>query len=115
VCKASVYIIYPIIALGLNHNGVILYQLEHRVWTQQNRNKWQTVDISSCAVWKQQGFICKSNTTKAQDVCLDTEQNICHFERYPNETPEIVLIYIGKGCVCMRTSCNFILIGNITI
>ena len=37
--NASTYTIYPIIALGLNHNGAILYPLEHRVWAQRNGNK----------------------------------------------------------------------------
>lgn len=35
------------------------------------------------------------------------EQNVCHFEIHPNEKPETVLIHIGKGCVYMRTHCNF--------
>lgn len=77
--NALVHNIYSIIAQGLNHNGVIFYPLENRVWAQQNRKKWQTVDVSSCAVWEQEGFICESNTIKTQDICLDTEQNICYF------------------------------------
>ncbi|XP_067170013.1 uncharacterized protein [Apteryx mantelli] len=113
--NASVYTIYPIIALGLSHNGTILYPIEHRVWAQRNRNKWQTVDVNACVVREQQGFICESNTIKAQDICLDTEQNVCHFEIHPDETPETVLVYIGKGCVCMRTLCNLIFIDNITV
>ncbi|XP_076185054.1 uncharacterized protein LOC143156043 [Aptenodytes patagonicus] len=113
--NASVYTIYPIIALGLNHNGAILYPLEHRVWAQQNGNKWQTVDVSTCVVREKQGFICESNTIKAQDVCLDTEQNVCHFEIHPDEAPETVLVYIGKGCVCMRTPCDFIFVDNVTV
>ncbi|KAK4810571.1 LOW QUALITY PROTEIN: hypothetical protein QYF61_004534 [Mycteria americana] len=113
--NASVYTIYPIIALGLNHNGTILYPLEHRVWAQRNGNKWQTVDVNACVVREQQGFICESNTLKAQDICLDTEQNVCHFEIRPYEVPETVLVYIGKGCVCMRTLCDFIFVDNITI
>lgn len=50
----------------------------------------------------------------AQDICLDTEQSICHVQRNSNDTLELVLIYIGKGYVYMRTSYYFILIGNIT-
>lgn len=46
-------------------------------------------------------FICESNAIKTQYTCLDTEQNTCHFERYPNETREIVLPYSGEGCVCV--------------
>ncbi|KAK4806434.1 LOW QUALITY PROTEIN: hypothetical protein QYF61_013927 [Mycteria americana] len=73
--NALVYTIYPIIALGLNHNGAILYPSEHRVWAQHNGNKWQTIDVNACLVREQQGFICEINTLKAQDICLDTEQN----------------------------------------
>uniref|UniRef100_A0A8C3PND6 Uncharacterized protein n=1 Tax=Calidris pygmaea TaxID=425635 RepID=A0A8C3PND6_9CHAR len=112
---ASVYTIYPIIALGLNHNETILYPLEHRVRAQWNGNKWQTVDVDACVVREQQGFICESNTIKAQDVCLDTKQNVCHFEIHLNENPETVLIYTGKGCVCMRTLCSTILVDSLTI
>ncbi|XP_076212573.1 LOW QUALITY PROTEIN: uncharacterized protein LOC143169181 [Aptenodytes patagonicus] len=109
--NASAYTIYPTIALGLNHNGAILYSLEHREWAQRNGNKWQTVDVSTCVVWEQQGFICES--IKAQDICLDTEQNVCHFEIHPDEAP--VLVDIGKGCVCMRTLCEFIFVDEVTV
>lgn len=54
--NASVYAIYQIIVLGLNHNGAILYPLEHRVWAPKDGNKWQTIDIHA-SVRKQQGFI----------------------------------------------------------
>ncbi|KAK4811160.1 hypothetical protein QYF61_019791 [Mycteria americana] len=113
--NASVYTIYPIIALGLNHNGTVLYPLEHRVWAHRNGNKWQTVDVNACVVREQKGFICESNTIKAQDICLDTEQNVCHFEIQPDEAPETVLVYVGKGCVCMRTLCDFIFVDNVTV
>ncbi|XP_074424622.1 uncharacterized protein LOC141735547 [Larus michahellis] len=109
--NALVYTIYPIIALGLNHQGAILYPIEHRVRAQQNENKWQTVDVDACVSRDQRGFICESNTLKAQDICLDTNQNVCHFEIHPDETPETVLVYIGKGCVCMRSPCTTNIIG----
>ena len=32
--------------------------------------------LNVCVVWEQQGFICESNTIKAQNICLDTEQNV---------------------------------------
>ncbi|XP_074021302.1 uncharacterized protein [Numenius arquata] len=89
---ASVYTIYPIIALGLNHNGTIVYPLEHRVWAQWNGNKRQTIDVNVSVVREQQRFICESNTIKAQDICLDTEQNVCHFEIHLKENPETVLL-----------------------
>jgi len=110
--NASVYTIHPIIALGLNHNGMVFHPIEHRVWAKNDGDKWQTVDVNACITWEQQGFICESNTLKAQDICLDTKQNVCHFEIHPNEAPNTVLVYIGKGCVCVRCPCNFILIDN---
>ncbi|XP_074667533.1 uncharacterized protein LOC141917846 [Strix aluco] len=110
--NASVYNIYPILALGLNHNGNVLYPLEHKVWAHQKEGKWQTIDVNACTVREQRGFICEGNTLEAQDICLDTEQNICHFEIHPNETPETVVIYVGKGCVCMRTRCDSLLIDG---
>ena len=50
ICNASVYTIYPIIVLGLNHNGTVLYPMEHGVWAQQKGDKWQTVDVDTCCV-----------------------------------------------------------------
>lgn len=74
-----------------------LFPIQHRVWAQQNGNKRQTVTVDVCDVQEQQGFICESNTTNAQDIYLDTEQNVCHFEICPAEMLENVLIYIGKS------------------
>lgn len=45
--------------IGLNHNGTIFYPVEHTVWAQQNRNKWQTVEVNMCIVQEEQGFICE--------------------------------------------------------
>lgn len=44
----------------------------------------KTVHLESCIVQEQQGFACESNTISAQDVCLDTEQNVRHFEVCPD-------------------------------
>jgi len=115
ISNASVYTIYPVIASGLNHSGTVLYPVEHRVWAQQKENKWQAVDVAACVLQKQQGFIWESNTVEAQDICLDTEQNICHFEICPGETPETILIYVGNRCFCMKTLCDSISIDNTTV
>ena len=72
-------------------------------------------DVNACIVREQKGFICESNTLESQDICLDTEQNICYFEIHPNETLETVLVYIGKGCVCMRTHCDSIVVDDTVV
>ncbi|XP_069631209.1 LOW QUALITY PROTEIN: uncharacterized protein [Haliaeetus albicilla] len=118
IYNATIYPIYPIIALGLNHNGTILCPSEHRVWARKVDEKWQTVNLESCIVREQQGFVCEGNAIEAQDICLDTEQNICHFEIHPNENPETVLyvyIYIGKGCVCLRTVCDSLSVDEVVV
>lgn len=81
------------------------------------KKKWQTVNLESCIAREQQGFICESNTIDAQDICLDTEQGICHFEVHPESSQKTVLVYIGQGCVCLRTVCASIQIDsdNITL
>lgn len=66
------------------------------MWAQQNGKKRQIIDIDACVIWEQQGFIWESNTIEAQNVCLDTKQNVCNFEINPNETPETVLVYVGN-------------------
>jgi len=57
--------------------------------------------VLTCVVHEQEGLVCESSITEAQDICLNIEQNICHFEMHPNETPETVLAYIGKR-MCLR-------------
>uniref|UniRef100_A0A8C3V036 Uncharacterized protein n=1 Tax=Catharus ustulatus TaxID=91951 RepID=A0A8C3V036_CATUS len=113
--NASVHSIFPIISLGLNHDGAVLYPSEHREWARQISGKWQTVSLETCITREQRGFICESNAIRAQDICLDTEQNVCNFEIHPNETPETVLVYIGNDCACLRTACDSIYVENLVI
>ncbi|XP_061873044.1 uncharacterized protein LOC133628652 isoform X2 [Colius striatus] len=113
VCNASIYVIHPIIALGLNHNRTVLCPSEHRTWTQMVHGKWQTVNLEPCITRKQQGLICKNSTLDAQDICLNTEQSICHFEIHPDANQKTVLVYIGQGCVCLRTACTSIVVDKI--
>lgn len=115
VSNVSVHLIFPIIALGLNHDGAILYPSEHREWDRRMGEKWQTVNLESCIVREQQGFICESNAIIAQDICLDTEQNTCHFEIHPNEASGTVLIYVGNGCACFRTICDTVFVENTVV
>lgn len=75
-----------------------LFPIQHRVQAQRNGNKWQAVTVDVCVAQEQQGFICESNTnTNVQDICLGTEQNVCHFEIRPAEMLETVLMYTGKS------------------
>ncbi|XP_055648759.1 uncharacterized protein LOC129783095 [Falco peregrinus] len=110
--NAVIITIHPIVALGINHNGVLLYPFEHRTWARKTGDKWQTVDLESCIMREQQGFLCESNTIMAQDTCLDTDQKICHFEARPNANLKTVIIYAGKGCACLRTKCNTITVDG---
>lgn len=40
VYDASVNVIHPMVALGLNHEGTILYPSEHRMWARKVEGKW---------------------------------------------------------------------------
>ncbi|XP_053789840.1 uncharacterized protein LOC128783219 [Vidua chalybeata] len=113
--NASVHLIFPIIALGLNHDGATFYPSEHREWARQINDKWQTVNLESCTIREQLGFICEGNAIIAQDICLDTEQNSCHFDIHPNETSETVLVHTGNGCACFRTTCDTVFIESTVV
>lgn len=70
--------------------------------------------IRSRATRQQLGLICEGSMNNDQDTCLDTEQNICHFEAHAvNQTT--LLVYIGQGCVCLRMPCSTIVVDNLTI
>ncbi|XP_053789591.1 uncharacterized protein LOC128783033 isoform X3 [Vidua chalybeata] len=115
ISNASVHLIFPIIALGLNHDGATFYPSEHREWARQINDKWQTVNLESCTIREQLGFICEGNAIIAQDICLDTEQNICHFDIHPNETSETVLVHTGNGCACFGTTCDTVFIESTVV
>ena len=91
--------------LGLNHDGTILCSFQHREWALQTDGKWQTVNLETYIVQEQRGFICERNAIRAEDICIDTEQNDCTFENYTNEIPETVLVHIYRQWVCMLKSC----------
>lgn len=114
IYDASVSLIHPIVALGLNHEGTILYPSEHRMWARKAEGKWRTINLEPCSVREQLGFICEGNIGDDRDTCLDTEQSICHFEMHPiNQTT--LLVYTGQGCVCLRTACPTIIVDGITV
>lgn len=109
--NASVHLIFPVIG----NDGAVLCPSEHREWAHQIGEKWQTVDLESCIVREQQGFICESNAILAQDVCLDTEQNICHLEIHPNKTSKTVLLFRGNGSACSRTAWDSVFLENVIV
>lgn len=80
VCNVLVYTKYPISAPGLNHNETILLTEECGP-NKKRKKKRQTVDVNACILWELQGFICENYTITPQDICLDTEKHICHFDR----------------------------------
>lgn len=93
---ASVSLVHPIVALGLNHEGTILYPSEHRMWAWKAEGKWQTINLEPCSVREQLGFVYEGNVGDDKDTCLDTEKSICHFEMHPiNETT--LFVYTGQG------------------
>lgn len=107
-------LIHPIVALGLNHEGIVLYPSEHRKWAREVEGKWQTVNLESCSMRKQLGYICEGIFEDDKDVCLDTDQSICHFKMHPiNQMTS--LVYTGQGCVCLRTACPTIMVDGLII
>jgi len=106
ISEATVYNIYPIVALRIFLNGTLVHPLKHEKRARQSRNRWLTVNVETCITREHQGYICEGNTLQAQDICLDTEQNVCHFETYPKELTNTVVVYIGEGCACLKTSCD---------
>lgn len=79
----------PIPVLGMNHDGTSLYPPQ--VWAQQNSIKWQSVNVDVHLAGEQQGFICERKTIKAQDICFDTEQSVCHLKYIPKKALKLYL------------------------
>ena len=75
-------------------NGTLVHPLEHEKWARQSRNRWLTVNVETCIMREHQGYICEGNALQVQDICLDTDQNVCHFEIYPEELTNTVVVYI---------------------
>nr|XP_010297308.1 PREDICTED: uncharacterized protein LOC104632952 [Balearica regulorum gibbericeps] len=113
VAEAHIEKVYPIVALGVNTNGSVVYPLEHRMWARVSRGKWQSVDLEACILERGLGFICEDDALKASDVCFDTKEGVCHFEINPQSRNKNVLAYGGKGCVCFRTMCKYVQINEV--
>ncbi|XP_071413119.1 uncharacterized protein [Pithys albifrons albifrons] len=112
VAEARVEKVYPIVALGVNTNGSVVYPLDHRMWARVSDGKWQTVDLEACILERGLGFICEDDALKASDVCFDTKEGVCHFEINPQSSSKTTLVYVGKGCVCFRTMCKYVQINE---
>ncbi|XP_074667534.1 uncharacterized protein LOC141917847 [Strix aluco] len=110
--KATQYKIYPITAIGLYQHGVVINPVGHKGWAWQHKGKWQTINTDLCTNMGHQGYICEGNTMEAQDICLDTHQKECNFKAQPSPNNHTVLIYIGEGCICLRTSCKSLIVDN---
>lgn len=83
--------IAPIVTLGLNPKGSVLCPSECRMWAKEVEGKWQTINTELYATRKQLGFMYERNVNDGQDICLDTEQSICHFEIHSvNQTTLLV-------------------------
>ncbi|NP_001159385.1 uncharacterized protein LOC422926 [Gallus gallus] len=113
VVEARIEKVYPIVALGINTNGSVVYPLDHRMWARVSDRKWQSVDLEACILEQGLGFICEDDALKASDVCFDTSEGVCHFEINPRSNNKTMLVYVGKGCVCFRTMCKYVQINDI--
>uniref|UniRef100_A0A8C3RGZ0 Uncharacterized protein n=1 Tax=Cyanoderma ruficeps TaxID=181631 RepID=A0A8C3RGZ0_9PASS len=112
VAEARIEKVYPIVALGVNTNGSVVYPMDHRMWARVSDGKWQTVDLEACILERGLGFICEDDALKASDVCFDTKEGECHFEINPQSSNKTMLVYVGKGCVCFRTTCKYVQINE---
>ncbi|KAM4673958.1 uncharacterized protein AAGF69_002726 [Amazona ochrocephala] len=113
VTEARIEKVYPVVALGVNTNGSVVYPLDHRMWARVSDGKWQSVDLEACILERGLGFICEDDALKASDVCFDTREGVCHFEINPQSSNKTVLVYVGKGCVCFRTMCKHVQINEV--
>jgi len=68
ISEATVYDIYPIVALGIFLNETLVHPLEHEKWTRQSKNRWLTVNVETCTTRRHQGYSCEGNSLQAQDI-----------------------------------------------
>ncbi|KAK4818000.1 hypothetical protein QYF61_004113 [Mycteria americana] len=94
VAEARIEKVYPIVALGVNTNGSVVYPLDHRMWARVSDGKWQSVDLEACILERGLGFICEDDALKASDVCFDTKEGVCHFEINPQSSNKTMLVYV---------------------
>jgi len=68
ISEATIYDIYPTVALGIFLNGTLVHTLEHEKWTRQSKNRLLTVNVETCIAREHQGYICEGNSLQAQDI-----------------------------------------------
>ena len=107
-------VIFPVLALGVIHQDVIVRPIGHNVWASYDpfKNKWQSVSTEACIAKGQLGYICENAVVENEDLCLDAEDSVCTFEMLPHDKAQSQVFYIGNGCACVRTTCIIIAIDN---
>nr|XP_020651919.1 peroxisome proliferator-activated receptor delta isoform X2 [Pogona vitticeps] len=109
--------IYPVVPLGFQiEKDLVMYSRDSNRWAHLTDGAWQTVNIQGCVKRENLGFVCDDNSLEEHHECFSPQlvnNSHCSFDVIQEDTSTVV--YTGKGCICVRTPCEFVIINGLVI
>ncbi|XP_034270470.1 peroxisome proliferator-activated receptor delta isoform X1 [Pantherophis guttatus] len=114
---AQIIPIYPIVPLGFQiDRDLVMYSRDSNKWAHLRDGEWQSVNVQGCVKKENLGFVCDDNSLEEHHECFSPQfinNSHCSFDVVQEEMSTVV--YTGKGCICVRTPCEFIIINSVII
>ncbi|XP_062997622.1 peroxisome proliferator-activated receptor delta isoform X2 [Elgaria multicarinata webbii] len=109
--------IYPVVPLGFQlDKDLVMYSRDLNRWAHMRDGDWQTVNVQGCVKRENLGFVCDDNSLEEHHECFSPQlvnSSLCSFDVIQEEMSTVV--YTGKGCICVRTPCEFVIINGLVI
>ncbi|CAI5777591.1 Hypothetical predicted protein [Podarcis lilfordi] len=109
--------IYPVVPLGFQiDKDLVMYSRDSNRWARMRNGDWQTVNVQGCVKRENLGFVCEDNSLEEHHECFSPQlvnSSHCSFDVIQEESS--IVVYTGKGCICVRTPCEFVIINGLVI
>ncbi|XP_042318654.1 peroxisome proliferator-activated receptor delta isoform X1 [Sceloporus undulatus] len=109
--------VYPVVPLGFQiEKDLVMYSTDSNRWALMKDSDWQTVNVQGCVKRENLGFICDDNSLEEHHECFPPQlinNSHCSFDVIQEKASTVV--YTGKGCICVRTPCEFVIINGLVI
>lgn len=109
--------IFPVIPLGLQvGTSEVLYASHPDHWATATHNGWELINVQGCTHKENMGYICEDQAFAPHHPCVAPQvdsPNQCSYDLIQENGSAVV--YVGQGCACIRSPCDFIVINSFHI
>lgn len=111
--NATVNWIYPIISLGVNLEGIIMYPEDLSLEVSEDS---RVIDLRECQDILGKGYVCFSQVYMEGHICLNNKVGKCHYTLTPSKHNHSTVAVIGHNHICVRSQCpQFIVDGYFNV